>query len=78
MQNGLIDFARLLFSTLRNFALLPGRKHDAAGFVGSDATIGPRHQHNLAGMGLAGHENVKAEPEFARFVEHIKNEIRGS
>ena len=42
------------------------------------ATISPRHQYNLAEMGLAWHENVEAEPEFGRFVEHIKNEIRGS
>ena len=56
----------------------PGREHDATGFVGSGATISPLHQYNLAEMGLAWHKNVEAEPEFAQFVEHIKNEIRGS
>jgi polar amino acid transport system ATP-binding protein/sulfate transport system ATP-binding protein len=29
-------------------------------------------------MGLAWHPNVKAEPEFTRFVEEIKEEIRRS
>ena len=57
---------------------LPGYEHDAAGALVPGATISPRHQYNLAEMGLAWHENVEAEPEFAQFVEHIKQEIRGS
>ena len=56
---------------------LPGYEHDAAGALVSDATISPRHQYNLAEMGLAWHENVEVEPEFGRFVERIANEIRG-
>ena len=57
---------------------LLGHERDAAGALVPGATISPRHQYNLAEMGLAWHENVEAEPEFGRFVEHIKNEIRGS
>ena len=57
---------------------LLGYEHDAAGALVPGATISPQHQYNLAEMGLAWHENVEAEPEFGRFVEHIKNEIRGS
>ena len=57
---------------------LLGYEHDAAGALVPGATISPRHQYNLAEMGLAWHENVEAEPEFSRFVEHIKQEIRGS
>ncbi|WP_210520422.1 ATP-binding cassette domain-containing protein [Hymenobacter terricola] len=57
---------------------LLGYEHDAAGALVPGATISPQHQYNLAEMGLAWHENVEAEPEFAQFVEHIKNEIRGS
>ena len=57
---------------------LLGYEHDAAGALVPGATISPQHQYNLAEMGLAWHENVEAEPEFARFVEHIKQEIRGS
>jgi len=55
-----------------------GHERDAAGALVPGATISPQHQYNLAEMGLAWHENVEAEPEFAQFVEHIKNEIRGS
>ncbi|NRT20496.1 hypothetical protein HNP98_003339 [Hymenobacter sp. 9A] len=29
-------------------------------------------------MGLAWHPNVEAEPEFAQFVGHIKQKIRGN
>jgi len=58
--------------------LLLGHERDAAGALVPGATISPQHQYNLAEMGLAWHENVEAEPEFAQFVEHIKNEIRGS
>ncbi len=61
---------------LRN--LLPGHERDAAGALVPGATISPQHQYNLAEMGLAWHENVEAEPVFAQFVEHIKQEIRGS
>jgi len=57
---------------------LLGYERDAAGALVPGATISPRHQYNLAEMGLAWHENVEAEPEFAQFVKHIKNEIRGS
>ena len=57
---------------------LLGYEHDAAGALVPGATISPQHQYNLAEMGLAWHENVEAEPEFTQFVEHIKNEIRGS
>jgi len=57
---------------------LLGYERDAAGLPVPGATISPQHQYNLAEMGLAWHENVEAEPEFAQFVEHIKNEIRKS
>jgi ABC-type nitrate/sulfonate/bicarbonate transport system ATPase subunit len=57
---------------------LLGYEHDAAGAFVPGATISPQHQYNLAEMGLAWHENVEAKPEFGQFVEHIKNEIRGS
>ena len=57
---------------------LLGYERDAAGQLLPGATIAKDHQYNLAEMGLAWHENVEAEPEFGRFVEHIKNEIRGS
>ena len=42
------------------------------------ATISPRHQYNLAQLGLAWHPDVEAEPEFAQFVADIKEEIRRS
>jgi len=57
---------------------LLGYEHDAAGAPVPGATISPQHHYNLAEMGLAWHENVEAEPEFAQFVEHLKQEIRGS
>ncbi|MBD2770167.1 ABC transporter ATP-binding protein [Hymenobacter sp. BT664] len=57
---------------------LLGYERDAAGALVPGATISPQHQYNLAEMGLAWHENVEAEPVFGQFVEHIKNEIRGS
>ena len=57
---------------------LLGHEYDATGALVPGATISPQHQYNLAEMGLAWHENVEAEPEFGRFIEHIKNEIRGS
>ncbi|WP_394331749.1 P-loop NTPase family protein [Hymenobacter terrenus] len=57
---------------------LLGYEHDATGALVPGATISPEHQYNLAEMGLAWHQNVEAEPEFAQFVEHIKQEIRGS
>jgi len=65
-----------LLSTFRSWLL--GYEHDAAGGPVPGATISPQHQYNLAEMGLAWHEHVEAEPVFAQFVEHIKNEIRGS
>jgi ABC-type nitrate/sulfonate/bicarbonate transport system ATPase subunit len=57
---------------------LLGYERDAAGQLLPGATIAKEHQYNLAEMGLAWHENVEAEPEFGRFVEHIKEEIRKS
>jgi polar amino acid transport system ATP-binding protein/sulfate transport system ATP-binding protein len=57
---------------------LLGYERDPSGQLLPGATITPEHQYNLAEMGLAWHENVEAEPEFARFVEHLKEEIRGS
>jgi ABC-type nitrate/sulfonate/bicarbonate transport system ATPase subunit len=57
---------------------LLGYEHDEAGNQIPGATISKNHQYNLAAMDLAWHPNVEAEPEFARFVEHIKDEIRGS
>ncbi|UOQ77282.1 ATP-binding cassette domain-containing protein [Hymenobacter sp. 5516J-16] len=56
---------------------LLGYERDASGQLLPGATISPQHQYNLAEMGLAWHENVEAEPEFNRFVEHLKDEIRG-
>ncbi|UPL50954.1 ATP-binding cassette domain-containing protein [Hymenobacter sublimis] len=57
---------------------LLGYERDTSGQLLPGATISPQHQYNLAEMGLAWHENVEAEPEFNRFVEHLKDEIRGS
>lgn len=57
---------------------LLGYEHDAAGQLIPGATISQQHQYDLAAMGLAWHPNVEAEPEFARFVEHLKEEIRRS
>ena len=60
---------------------LPGCEHDAAGARVPGATISPQHHYyNLAEIGLAWHENVGVEVEskFGRFVEGIKQEIRGS
>ncbi|MCA8830336.1 ATP-binding cassette domain-containing protein [Hymenobacter pini] len=57
---------------------LLGYERDASGQLLPGATISPEHQYNLAEMGLAWHENVEAEPEFVRFVEHLKEEIRQS
>ena len=57
---------------------LPGCEHDAAGALVPGATISPQHHYNLAEIGLVWHENVEAEPKFGRFVEGVKQEIRGS
>jgi len=57
---------------------LLGYERDAAGNLLPGATINQHHQYNLAEMGLAWHPNVEAEPEFAQFVENIKEEIRAS
>jgi len=57
---------------------LLGYERDAAGNLLPGATINQQHQYNLAEMGLAWHPNVEAEPEFAQFVEEIKEEIRRS
>ena len=58
--------------------LLSHERDAATGQLLPGATISPRHQYNLAEMGLAWHPGVEAEPEFARFVAEIKEEIRGS
>ncbi|MGI4874079.1 MAG: ATP-binding cassette domain-containing protein [Janthinobacterium lividum] len=54
-------------------------EHDpATGQLLPGATLSPRHQYNLADLGLAWHPNVESEPEFAQFVAELKEEIRGS
>jgi ABC-type nitrate/sulfonate/bicarbonate transport system ATPase subunit len=58
--------------------LLAPERDPATGQLLPGATISPRHQYNLAQLGLAWHPDVEAEPEFAQFVEGIKAEIRGS
>ncbi|TGE28591.1 ATP-binding cassette domain-containing protein [Hymenobacter metallicola] len=57
---------------------LMGYERDAAGQLLPGATISKDHQYDLAGMGLAWHPNVEAEPEFNRFVEMLKDEIRAA
>ena len=57
---------------------LPGCEHDAAGARVPGATISPQHHYDLAEIGLVWHETVEADPEFGRFVEGVKQEIRGS
>ena len=57
---------------------LLSHERDASGQLLPGATISPRHQYNLAQLGLAWHPNVEAEPEFAQFVAEIKDEIRVS
>ncbi|PJJ60430.1 ATP-binding cassette domain-containing protein [Hymenobacter chitinivorans] len=57
---------------------LMGYERDAAGQLLPGATISQDHQYDLAGMGLAWHPNVEAEPEFNRFVEQLKDEIRAA
>ena len=42
------------------------------------ATLSPRHQYNLAQLGLAWHPEVEREPEFVQFVEELKAEIRAA
>jgi len=58
--------------------LLAPERDPTTGQLLPGATISPRHQYNLAQLGLAWHPDVEAEPEFAQFVEGIKAEIRGS
>ncbi|OGX91122.1 ATP-binding cassette domain-containing protein [Hymenobacter coccineus] len=58
--------------------LLSHERDAATGQLLPGATISPRHQYNLADTGLAWHPNVESEPEFAQFVAHLKDEIRGS
>ncbi|AMJ65190.1 ATP-binding cassette domain-containing protein [Hymenobacter sp. PAMC 26628] len=58
--------------------LLSHERDAATGQLLPGATISPRHQYNLAEMGLAWHPDVESEPEFAQFVAEIKEEIRGS
>ena len=58
--------------------LLAPERDPSTGQLLPGATISPRHQYNLAQLGLAWHPDVEAEPEFAQFVEGIKAEIRGS
>jgi len=57
---------------------LLSHERDASGQLLPGATISPRHQYNLAQLGLAWHPDVEAEPEFAQFVAEIKEEIRVS
>jgi len=57
---------------------LLSHERDASGQLLPGATISPRHQYNLAQLGLAWHPDVEAEPEFAQFVAEIKEEIRMS
>ncbi|RAK70097.1 ATP-binding cassette domain-containing protein [Hymenobacter edaphi] len=57
---------------------LMGHERDEAGQLIPGATISRQHQYDLAALGLAWHPNVEAEPEFGRFVEHLKEEIRRS
>ena len=40
------------------------------------ATLSPRHQYNMAQLGLAWRPNV--EPEFTQFVAELKEKIRES
>jgi ABC-type nitrate/sulfonate/bicarbonate transport system ATPase subunit len=56
--------------------LLAPERDPTTGQLLPGATISPRHQYNLAQLGLAWHPDVEAEPEFAQFVEDIKQEIR--
>jgi polar amino acid transport system ATP-binding protein/sulfate transport system ATP-binding protein len=65
-------------TALADFLWLLSHERDARGQLLPGATISPRHQYNLADLGLAWHPNVEAEPDFARFVEEIKEEIRAS
>lgn len=58
--------------------LLAPERDPATGQPRPGATISPRHQYNLARRGLAWHPGVEAEPEFTRFVEELKAEIRDS
>jgi len=58
--------------------LLAPERDPSTGQLLPGATISPRHQYNLAQLGLAWHPDVEAEPEFAQFVEGIKEEIRQS
>ena len=58
--------------------LLSPELDPATGLLLPGATLRPRHQYNLAQLGLAWHPNVEAEPEFAQFVAELKEEIRGS
>jgi ABC-type nitrate/sulfonate/bicarbonate transport system ATPase subunit len=57
---------------------LLSHERDASGQLLPGATVSPRHQYNLAQLGLAWHPNVESEPEFAQFVAEIKDEIRVS
>jgi ABC-type nitrate/sulfonate/bicarbonate transport system ATPase subunit len=61
----------------RLWLLAPERSPDTGQLL-PGATLSPRHQYNLAQLGLAWHPDVEAEPEFAQFVAEIKDEIRGS
>ncbi|MEJ7660871.1 MAG: hypothetical protein WKG07_37905 [Hymenobacter sp.] len=64
-------------TALRRPPLAAGpRARPATGQLLPGATISPRHQYNLAQRGLAWHPGVEAEPEFTRFVEELKQEIR--
>jgi polar amino acid transport system ATP-binding protein/sulfate transport system ATP-binding protein len=61
----------------RLWLLAPERSPDTGQLL-PGTTLSPRHQYNLAQLGLAWHQDVESEPEFAQFVSEIKDEIRGS
>ncbi|MGI4885676.1 MAG: ATP-binding cassette domain-containing protein [Janthinobacterium lividum] len=58
--------------------LLSHERDATTGQLLPGATLSPRHQYNLAQLGLAWHPDVESEPEFVQFVAEIKEEIRGS
>ena len=58
--------------------LLAPERDPTTGQLLPGATLSPRHQYNLAQLGLAWHPGVENEPEFAQFVAEIKAEIRAS
>jgi len=65
-------------TALADHLWLLGYEKDASGALIPGATITQKHQYNLADMGFAWQPNLESEAEFAQFVEHLKEEIRGS